>query len=133
MIDKTDIRGREDIDLLVQEFYARVRKDSLLSPIFSKRIPTDADWPHHLHIIANFWETVLFARPGYFGNPFPKHLGLEIKKEHFDRWIELFNKTVDDYFEGLVATDAKERAAKMRTLFEIKLGQAGKDDRMHLV
>ncbi|HYE53258.1 MAG TPA: group III truncated hemoglobin [Chitinophagaceae bacterium] len=133
MTTKPDIRDRQDIDLLVDQFYSRVRRDSLLSPIFSKRIPTDADWPHHLHIIADFWETVLFAKPGYFGNPFPKHVGLEIKKEHFDRWIELFYKTIDEHFEGLMATDAKQRAAKMRTLFEIKLGQSGKEGFKSLV
>lgn len=133
MTTKHDIRNRRDIDLLVEDFYTRVRKDDLLAPIFNKRIPNDSEWPHHLHIIANFWETVLFAKPGYFGNPFPKHIGLEIRKEHFDRWIELFYKTTDDHFEGPMATDAKERAAKMRTLFEIKLGQSGHDSSRHLV
>jgi hemoglobin len=118
---KTDIRDKEDIILLVEAFYTQVRKDPLLAPVFQQRIP-DAAWPHHLGIMSGFWNSVLFAQNDYHGSPFPKHIGLDIGSAHFDRWIEYFHQTIDLYFTGPKANEAKEKSAKIRELFESKLG-----------
>jgi len=133
MNEQKDIMNSEDVKLLVNSFYDKVRNDELLAPVFSKRIPDANAWPYHLGIMCNFWETVLFAKEAYRGNPFPKHIGLSIASTHFDRWIELFHKTIDTYFAGPKAQEAKDRAVKMRRLFEIKLSQAGEDPLKHLV
>jgi len=119
-----DISTAEDIKIFVDDFYTRVRQDELLAPVFKLRIPRDEDWPHHLEIIENFWKSVLFAQPAYKGNPFPKHVGLGIEASHFDRWIQLFHQTIDDHFSGAKADEAKDKAIKMRQLFEIKLGSS---------
>lgn len=133
MDNRKDITDAADIELLVNNFYDSVRNDSVLSPVFLKRIPGASAWPHHLKIMCSFWETVLFATAGYRGNPFPKHIGLGIEAMHFDRWINLFHKTVDFHFRGAKAQEAKDRAEKMRTLFEIKLNQSGENSFTHLV
>lgn len=133
MDNRKDIKSAADIELLVNDFYDSVRNDSVLSPVFLKRIPNAAAWPQHLRIMCNFWETVLFGNGNYRGNPFPKHLGLGIETMHFDRWINLFHKTVDHHFIGEKAEEAKDRAEKMRTLFEIKLNQSGENSFRHLV
>jgi len=124
MSEMKDISTAEDVKTFVDDFYTRVRQDELLAPVFKQRIPNDEDWPPHLEIIENFWNTVLFAIPAYRGNPFPKHVGLGIEAMHFDRWIQLFHQTIDDHFSGPKANEAKEKAVKMRQLFEIKLNSS---------
>ena len=116
-----DISNKEDINLLMDEFYTRVRKDELLSPVFKTRIPNDASWPAHMEVISLFWESVLLGETPFRGNPFPKHVGLGISSIHFDRWMDLFHTTIDELFSGKIATEAKQKSVKMRTLFEFKL------------
>jgi hemoglobin len=119
--NEKDIQTRQNIELLVKLFYDKVKKDELLAPVFNKQIPTEQMWSEHLGIMNNFWETVLFAEQAYRGNPFPKHLNLEISPEHFTRWISLFNETVNENFSGKKAEEIKDRADKMRQVFESKL------------
>ena len=53
------IHTREDVSLLVRTFYAKVRKDELLGPIFNGIIK---DWETHLELLTDFWETNLFFK-----------------------------------------------------------------------
>lgn len=119
--DKTDIRDKNDIKLFVDAFYTQVRQDPMLGPVFKLRIPDDASWSPHLSIMCSFWNTVLFAESDYRGTPFPRHVGLSIGAEHFDRWIEYFYQTIDLYFSGPKAEETKDKASKMRMIFESKL------------
>ena len=118
---KKKIENGDDVKLLLDSFYAKVKKDSLLAPVFQSRIPTEADWPAHMDILYQFWESVLFGVSAFRGNPFPKHIGLGINAGHFDRWIELFHATIDELFTGQIADEAKQKSVKMRTMFEFKL------------
>ncbi len=73
------------------------------------------DWPKHLPVMYAFWEFMLLGTAdAYRGNPVQKHFDLHdrhpLKTEHFDRWLSLFQTTVDDLFEGEKAKDAKFRA-----------------------
>ena len=122
MKHKTDIRGLEDIKILVDEFYTLVGEDELLAPIFNFRLSTH--WKPHLEKMYTFWNAALFGVKGYTGNPFAKHATMPVDKEHFERWIKLFIKTVDTYFEGPVAEDAKKRANIMATNFERRISNA---------
>ena len=122
MNNKTDIRDKKDIALLVDAFYGQVRKDPVLGPVFRQHIPDDSAWPTHLAVMASFWNTLLFGQNDYHGNPFHKHIGLEIGAQHFERWIGHFHQTIDLYFSGPVADDAKLKSNKMRMIFESKLG-----------
>jgi hemoglobin len=123
---KTDIRDKNDIVVLIDAFYNQVRMDPVLAPVFQQRIPDDAAWPAHLATMYSFWNTLLFAADDYHGNPFHKHLGIEIGAQHFERWIGYFHQTIDLYFSGPMADNAKEKATKMRMIFESKLGITGK-------
>ena len=81
------IGGREGISKLLRHFYADVRQDPLIGPIFNAQIK---DWKHHLEIIASFWET-LIGGPRTYARPMPmKHLPLQLKEEHFERWLFLW-------------------------------------------
>ena len=111
---KPDIKNLDDIVVFVDGFYGKVQKDLLIGPIFNDVIN---DWSPHLEKMYLFWNAALFSIPGFKGNPFAKHAPLPIAAEHFDRWLLLFNETIDTYFEGETAADAKKRAGLMAAMF----------------
>ncbi|MFT4023235.1 MAG: group III truncated hemoglobin [Flavihumibacter sp.] len=117
--ERSDIRTLDDIRLLVDSFYQRVRENRLIGPIFAGAIGDQ--WPKHLDKMYRFWQTVLLEDHTYFGSPFPPHFHMPLKKEHFDAWLRTWHQTVDDLFTGEKATEAKWRADKMATLFQLKL------------
>lgn len=114
-----EILTLNDIKLLVDTFYERVRENALLAPIFEERIQDN--WQHHLEKMYRFWQTVLLEEHTYLGSPFPPHAKLPVEHEHFETWLNLFNQTVDELFTGLKAEEAKWRAAKMAQMFEAKI------------
>jgi hemoglobin len=116
---EADILNIDDVKLLVNEFYGKVRDNELLSPIFNGVIKDN--WPAHLEKMYGFWQTILLDTPAYSGSPFLKHAKLPIQQEHFDTWIGLFNSTVDEHFTGEKANEAKWRAARMSEMFQYKL------------
>jgi hemoglobin len=116
---KKEINSIEDIHLLVDSFYERVKKDEVLAPIFNERIK---EWPHHLEIMYRFWQTVLLNQNTYTGAPFLKHQTLPVQSEHFKRWLTLFHETVDHLYSGNIAVEAKYKAEKIGEVFQHKLG-----------
>jgi hemoglobin len=118
---KHDITQREDIEILVNSFYDKVKEDPLLAPVFSH-----LDWPHHLPIMYNFWSSMLFGDQTYRGNPLQKHLNLAIDKTHFEQWLALFTQTVDEHFEGDKADEVKMRAESIAGIFQLKMGLMSK-------
>ncbi len=115
-----DIRNIEDIILLVDLFYEKVNQDSLLSPIFNEF--ASVNWEEHLPVMYSFWSAVLFDTNTYKGQPFTSHIDLPVTTEHFQRWLELFKKTIDENFEGMKAEEAKEKADSIANIFQTKLG-----------
>lgn len=115
-----EINSIEDIKKLVDSFYAKVKKDKDLAHVFNSRIASD-DWPLHLNKMYRFWESVLFHKASYKGNPFEKHVDLPVKKVHFNRWIKLFIETVDENFYGSIAEDAKMKAKSIAYIFSHKI------------
>jgi hypothetical protein len=63
------------IDRLIRGFYARVRDDDVLGPIFAEKIE---DWEPHLQKIRAFWSSVALMSGRYHGQPMAKHLPLPI-------------------------------------------------------
>ena len=116
-IEKSDITTQEDISLFIHAFYEKVRQDELLAPVFSH-----VDWNHHTPVIINFWSMLLLGDSNYKGNPFQKHINLPIRREHFDRWLFHFHKTVDEFFSGDKAAEAKARANNIASMFQFRLG-----------
>jgi len=118
-----DLANRQDIELLINTFYDSVKKDELIGHIFNKAIGND--WSHHLPVMYNFWDMVLFTTPGYAGSPVKAHVDLHktmpLHKEHFDRWLVLWNETVDLLFSGEYADMAKNKAALMANLIHMKV------------
>lgn len=90
---------------VADRFYARVRADPTLSPIFHETIGYDAAiWEAHIAKITRFWRNALLREPVYDGNPMLAHSGISaIKPEHFTIWLGIFDQVLD---EVLPAEDA---------------------------
>ena len=116
---KTDIRNRDDIKVMVDLFYERIRDDELLGPIFNRVIKDN--WPAHLEKMYGFWQSILFNTPTYGGSAFEPHGKLPVTREHFVRWLSLFNLNMDARFEGEKAEEAKLRAKKIAEIFYYKI------------
>jgi hemoglobin len=111
----------EDIKVMVDSFYEKVNQDEMLSPVFNEY--AKIDWETHLPKMYNFWNTILFSQGDYKGSPYQKHEPLPVVKDHFDRWLLLFNETVDAHFEGENAEEAKKRANIIGITFWSKIAQ----------
>ena len=97
-MQKKPILSREDVELLVNSFYDKVKKDQLIGPIFNDI--AQVNWDEHLPKLYNFWEDLLLGSNKYQGRPFPPHIPLNLKMEHFQRWLSLFFLTIDEHFQG---------------------------------
>jgi hemoglobin len=122
-MEQTDIVSRADIELLVKRFYEKVTADEVIGFIFTKAIPMD--WEHHIPLIVDFWETILLENMVYKKNAMEVHYEVNrkvpLQKEHFDRWIALFNGTVDEMFRGEKAVLAKTRASSIAAVMQFKM------------
>lgn len=128
---KKDINTREDLFLLVSNFYEKVRQDDVLGPFFNEKIK---DWNAHLQHLTTFWESSLFMTrkldKKYVGNPLEIHVTVDrennntITEMHFGIWLNYWLQTIDELFEGEVADNAKRRARKMSTFLYLKIFEA---------
>lgn len=102
----------ESLAGFLDAFYAKVRRDPELAPVFAAAIAEEA-WGAHLAKIRDFWSSVLFKTGRYRGNPFAAHLGKSIRPEHFTRWLALFDETAVALFEPIPAAALSERAHRI--------------------
>jgi hemoglobin len=123
--NQPELKGRADIERLVNAFYERVRKDELLGFIFDEVARTR--WEVHLPKMYAFWETVVFGTGGYQGNPLAAHAKLvpmtAMGREQFDRWLEVFKGTVDELFAGEKAEHIKRAAEDMANVIYSRINQ----------
>lgn len=104
------------IERLVRSFYACVRNDDLLGPVFAARI---SDWEPHLQKMFAFWSSVALMTGRYHGRPMAKHLPLPIDGRHFDRWLTLFAETAHDVCPVPAAEHFIERAHRIAESLEL--------------
>ena len=109
-----DLRDADDIDGFVRAFYRLAATDDLLGPVFEE---AGVDWSVHIPTLIEFWSWQLFGVPGYEGQPLLAHRALQaatpFRPEHYERWLEIFDDTMDEHFSGPTAELAKARARKM--------------------
>ena len=106
---------------LVHRFYAKVRADAVLGPIFAERI---ADWQPHLDRMAAFWSSVALMTGRYHGAPVPKHADLPVAWSHFDRWLALFRETAHETCPPAGAAHVVERAERIARSLHIAVREA---------
>jgi len=118
-----DLSNRADIENLVTRFYEKIITDELIGKFFTEFIRLSFD--HHLPIMFDFWETVLFKSDIYKGNPMLKHLELNriyaLKPVHFDRWLLLWEQTIRSNYEGELSEKAITQAHQIGQLMQFKL------------
>jgi hemoglobin len=104
-----------EISTLVDAFYAKVRRDPDIGPIFTAIID---DWPHHLALLKDFWSTVLLTTGRYKGDPMMKHLQLSLDPEHFSRWLALFEETANETLSPAHAAIVVEKSHRIARNFQ---------------
>jgi hemoglobin len=110
--DITDQTGITEamIEQLVQSFYARIRKDTVLGPVFAARI---TDWNTHTVTMVEFWSSVALMSGRYHGNPMAKHKDLPVDIEHFGRWLALFEEAVVEICPPAAQAHFMDRAQRI--------------------
>ena len=126
-----DISSRADIDALMVSFYGRAMTDPVIGHLFTE--VAELDLEHHLPVIGDFWESTLFGSGVYSRhgrNPLLVHGDLDrkarLEPQHFQRWLALFNASVDESFAGTRAEYAKQRGFMIAHRMQVYLaGQRG--------
>lgn len=123
---KLETRG--DIEFLVNQFYEEVAKDEKIGFFFHE--VAKVEWSHHLPKMYDFWETLLFGKVSYKGNPmamhFPINKKVAMQKFHFEQWLKLWAKTINENFSGEMADLAIYKATNFANLMAYKMETAKK-------
>ena len=113
-----------ELATVVHAFYAKVRADDLLGPLFNSAVD---DWPEHLEKLACFWSSVMLTSGRYKGNPVAAHLrhADATRPEMFERWLLLWGETADELLppdvSELIRTKASRIAERLKTaLFDVE-------------
>ena len=118
-----DIETRADCERLVRAFYGKALADPVIGFIFVDVAHLDLE--AHIPVIASFWETILLRSNTYAGGAFAAHARLHAKVElragHFQRWLGLWQATVDELFAGERAEQAKTHAVRVAAAFHQRL------------
>jgi hemoglobin len=126
MAGKIDHVSEDGIHRLVDAFYARVRQDAELAPIFARAIP--GDWGPHLDKMYAFWSSVMLTTGRYKGNPLAKHFAIpDMQPALFERWLALFNEAADELFDDDISAEFRAKAARIAE--SLKLGLFYRPDR----
>ena len=119
----TDIETSDDIKLLVDTFYKQLLHDDLVGHFFTEVVELDFD--KHMPVMYDFWETTLLGNMKYKGNPMLKHLALNekeaIRPEHFERWLNIWERTIRHHFYGPTSEEAILRAGQIAQLMRHKI------------
>ncbi len=122
------LETREDIELLVNKFYDKVQNDETIGFFFNE--VAKVDWSKHLPKMYAFWETLLFGQISYKGNPmavhFPINAQVPMEKRHFEQWVKLWTKTIEENFTGEMAETAIYKASNIAKLMGFKMETATK-------
>ena len=118
-----DLDNPAAIDRLVDAFYGRVLSDPTLAPVFTEVARIDLD--SHLPRIKAFWYRMVLGRPGYRRNMVARHAEVHarfpLRGRHFDRWLALFTRTLDERFAGPYADRARAVACSIAANLERNL------------
>lgn len=120
-----DLKDRNDIVVLVNKFYDKVNKDDKIAFFFNDIVKVN--WDLHLPKMYDFWETLIFGKKAYKGNPMLKHVLMAQKEPmeayHFERWLSLWKETITENFKGECADIALYKAEQIGSLMAFKVKQ----------
>jgi hemoglobin len=109
------------IAVLIDTFYARIRRHPALGPIFEAAV-AEAEWPAHLETMRRFWSSVTLASGRYSGNPVAVHRAVPgLERPLFAIWLELFAATASELFEPAPAMEFSAKAGRIATSLRLAL------------
>ena len=118
--------SEQDLAKLIPEFYARVRADPVLGPVFNRAI---ADWDEHLEKLQAFWSSIMLTSGRYKGHPLAEHikLGDAIERDMFQRWLALWRETTAELLAPDAAAAIQLKAERMaeRLTMGIEMARGG--------
>lgn len=103
---------------LVERFYAKVRQDPVLAPIFE---PAVGDWSEHLERLQAFWSSVMLTSGRYKGNPMAAHAPLKFDESAFEVWLGLWRETTAELFDATDAAALNARAERIAESLRLAL------------
>jgi len=110
---------REDIARLVDVFYDKVQRDTVLGPVFNPRVH---DWDEHKATLVRFWVSVALGAREYRGNPMALHRPLPIDDGHFGRWLGLWRATTAEVLPPAQAEVMYEQALRIGASLRYGMG-----------
>jgi len=121
--------SEDGIRQLIDAFYAKVRVDPHLAPVFERAIT--GDWGPHLATMRDFWSSIMLTSGRYNGNPLAVHLRIEgMAPQLFDQWLKLFGETCAEIFDDSVASAFRVKAERIAE--SLKLALFYRADRAHM-
>jgi hemoglobin len=110
----------ERLAALVRQFYAKVRTDALLGPLFNRAVD---NWPEHLEKLAAFWSSVMLATGRYSGRPMPAHMRhqAQMSPAMFERWLALWEETANSCLEPADAVAVIDKAHRIAASLQMGL------------
>lgn len=119
-MDRIEEVDEEGLARLVARFYAAVRSDALIGPVFNDAID---DWPHHLEKLTAFWSSLMLTSGRYKGAPMVAHLKhrSRITPEMFDRWLALWRAATEAEMPPDVAATMQAKAERIAQNFRFAL------------
>jgi hemoglobin len=114
------------LHVLVETFYARVRSDERIGPVFNDAV---ADWPEHLDKLQSFWSSVMLTSGRYKGRPLPAHIkhSDRIPSAAFDCWLALWTQTTNELFEPEPAAALQDKAERIAESLQLGIAFARGD------
>ncbi len=108
------------LERVIPLFYARVRQDAELGPIFDDAI---SDWPAHLDKLVAFWSSVMLTTGRYKGNPVHAHAMHRDRMTPalFDRWLALWRDVTDENLSPVAAAALQAKAARIAESLKLAL------------
>jgi hemoglobin len=118
---KIDRISEDAIRRLVDGFYAKIRADTELAPIFANALADD-QWEPHLLKMRDFWSSVMLTTGRYKGNPVAVHMAVAGLGPHlFSRWLALFGETCGELFDDDIADAFRAKAVRIADSLKLAL------------
>lgn len=115
--------AEEDLKRLVHAFYAKVRLDRDIGPVFNDAID---DWSEHLEKLQAFWSSVMLKTGRYDGRPMPAHIrhAAQIDRRAFERWLAIWKETTAEMFPPEIASAFQLRAERIAESLQLGIHHA---------
>ena len=112
--------GEAELETVIPAFYARVRADDLIGPVFDDAI---SDWDFHLGKLVAFWSSVMLTSGRYKGNPVAAHAkhADRLTPEMFDRWLALWADVTDELLSQDAAAAMQDKAGRIAESLKLAL------------